>query len=120
MKIEEVYPETRVYTANILRDQIRSSADEFNINFDVTTRQFISFIKEKNLFLMRYILIISEFLCSMAMKRFSNNLMSNVVVMVHIGVLRPLNENIPAVIYLQFTPNFFNIVYCRGEHRTYL
>ena len=42
--------------------------------------------------------------------------MSNLVEMVHIEALRPFSENSPAVIYLPFTPSFFNQAYCTGEY----
>ena len=47
MKIEDEYKNTLVYTINILEDNIRSISDEYNLNFDVTTSRFISFLKGK-------------------------------------------------------------------------
>ena len=119
MKIEEVYPETRVYTATILRDEIRSSTDEFNINFDVTTRQFISFIKEKNLFFNEIYIDHFRMPAQYCNEKFSQNLMSNFMAMADIGALRSFNEDKCAVIYLPFTAHFFHMIHGNGEHKSY-
>ena len=52
-------------------------------------------------------------------EKFSQNLMSNFMAMADIGALRSFNEDKNAVIYLPFTPHFFHMIYCNGEHQQY-
>ena len=52
-------------------------------------------------------------------EKFSQNLMSNFMAMADIGALRSLNEDKNAVIYLPFTPHFFHMIHCNGEHQKY-
>ena len=39
--------------------------------------------------------------------------------MADIGALRSFNEDKNAVTYLPFTPHFFHMIYCNGEHQQY-
>ena len=46
--------------------------------------------------------------------------MSNLVTMVYIGALIPLNERREALVYLPFTSSFFNYICGPGHHKTYV
>ena len=101
-----MYQDTKVYTVNIWRDEIRSTTDKYNINIDVNTSQFISYIRGKQLSFNEIYLDHFRTPTHYGCEKFTNDFMSNIVKMVEMGALIPLNKDNPARVYLPFTPSF--------------